>query len=70
MQGWYKAEVDRAPPAAQVTLEWITADRVVLYLQVQPPGENIPLLEEMFPVEYSVPMEDEINLSVRRVRNN
>ena len=70
MQGWYKAEVDRAQTAAQVTLEWITADRVVLYREVQPPGKNIPLLEEMFPVEYSVPMEDEINLSVRRVRNN
>ena len=65
MKGWYKAEFDCAPPATQVTLEWITADHVVLYHQVQPPGENIPLSSEMFSMEDSVNMEDKIELAVR-----
>ena len=38
IQGWYKAAVDRAPPPAQVTLERITAERVALYIYVQPLG--------------------------------
>ena len=31
LKGWYKAEVNWAPPPAQATLEQITAERVDLY---------------------------------------
>ena len=43
-----------------VTLERITAERVKLYFQVQPPGDRIPLSVNPFQVEDSVPMEDKI----------
>ena len=50
MKGWYKDTADRAPPPAQVTLGWIMAERVTLYRQVQPPGENTSLSVKPFPV--------------------
>ena len=43
IQGWYKAAVERVPPPARVTLEWITAERVAMYSCVPPPGDNIPV---------------------------
>ena len=43
LQGWYKLAVDRAPPPAQATLKWITAERVTLYSRVPPPGDSIPV---------------------------
>ena len=70
MEGWYKAAVYPAPPPAQVTLKRITVERVDLYPQVPPPGENIPVSDEPFQVEDSEPTEDEIDWSVRRFRNN
>ena len=60
IKGWYKAAVDRAPPPARVTLERITAERVELYSYVPPPGKNIPISVQMFPVEDLVPTEDNI----------
>ena len=51
MKGWYMAVVDRASPLAWVTLKWITSERVDLYRHVPPPGENIPVSVEPFPVE-------------------
>ena len=64
MKGWYKAEVDRAPPPAQVTLDRITAECVDLYLQVQPPGENIPIPVEPFQVKELALTEDCIEWAV------
>ena len=46
------------------------AERVALYHQVQPLGENAPLSFEPFPVEESVPTEEDIEWAVRRMRNN
>ena len=60
LKGWYWAAVDCALPPAWVTLEQITAERVELYSYVPPPGENIPVSIDPFPVDDSVPMEDEI----------
>ena len=60
IKGWYKAAVNRAPPPARVTLERITAERVALYSYIPPPGKNIPISVKPFPVEDSVPEEDEI----------
>ena len=31
IKGWYREAFNRAPPPAQVTFEWITAERVELY---------------------------------------
>ena len=60
IKGWYKATVDRAPPPARVTLERITAERVELHSYVPPPGTNIPISVQLFPVDDSVPTEDKI----------
>ena len=43
MKGWYKAVVDNILPPALATLEQITVERVDLYRQVQPPGNNITI---------------------------
>ena len=67
MKGWYKAAFDRAPPPDQVTLKRITAERVDLYCQVPPPGENIPVSVQTFQVEDSVPIEDNIEWAVRNI---
>ena len=58
IKGWYKATVDRALPPARVALKQITAERVELYIYVLPPGTNIPISVEPFPVDDSVPTED------------
>ena len=69
MKGRYKAAVDRAPPPARVTLKQITAERVALYRQEQPPRDNNPPPVNVFPVEELVPTEDDINWAVPRLRN-
>ena len=56
----YKASVDCSPPPVRVTHEWITAERVELYSYVPPLGTNIPISVQPFPVDDSVPTEDEI----------
>ena len=55
IKGWYKDAVDCALPPAWVTLERITAERVELYSYVPPPGMNIPISVQPFPVDDSVP---------------
>ena len=70
IKGWYNAAFDRALPPARVTLERITAERVELYSYVLPPGKNIPTSVHPFPVEDSVPTEDEIKWAVKRLCNN
>ena len=60
MKWWYQAAVDRAPPPARLFLESIMVDRVDLYRYVPPPGENIPVSVEPFPVDDSIPTEDYI----------
>ena len=70
MKRCYKAAVDRTPPPTQVTLERITAERVDLYCQVQPPREKIPISVKPFQVEDLGPTEDEIEWSVRCLHNN
>ena len=62
--------VDRAPPPAWVTLEKITAEQVDLYSYVLPPGENIPVSVEPFPVDESVPTEDNIEWAVTQLHNH
>ena len=60
MKGWYRDVVDHGPPPTRVNLDQITAERVDLYCQVPPQGENIPVSIDPFQLEESIPMEDEI----------
>ena len=70
IKGWYKAAVNRAPPPARVTPERITAERVELYSYVPPPGTNIPISVQPFPVDDSVSTEDKIEWVVTRLCNH
>ena len=70
IKGWYRSAVDRALPLAWVTLESITAERVDLYIYVPPPGENISIYVETFPVDDLVPIEDDIKWAVKRLQNH
>ena len=70
MKGWYWAAVYHSLPPAWVTLERITAERVDLYMYVPPVGDNIPVSVDPFPVEDSVPAEDEIEWSVTELKNH
>ena len=62
--------VDRALPPSWVTFERITTERVDLYRYIPPPGENIPVSIDPFPVEDLLPTEDEIEWVVKRLRNH
>ena len=70
IKGWYQAAVDRDPPPAWVTLKQITSERVELYSYVPPPGANIPISVEPFPVDDSVPTEDKIDWTVKQLQNH
>ena len=62
--------VNRAVLPDQATLERITVDRVDLYSYVPSPGENIPVTVILEEVDDSVPMEDEIEDAVKKLRRN
>ena len=62
--------VDHAPPPARVTLKRITVERVKLYSYIPSPGTNIPISVQPFPVDDFVPLEEEIEWSVTRLRNH
>ena len=70
LKGWYWDVANRAPPPAQVNLKRITAERVDLYSYVPPLGDNISVAVEPFPVDYSVPMEDNIDWAVTQLHNH
>ena len=70
LKGWYQAASDRDPPPNRVTLERITEEQVDLYSYVPPPGVNIPISVDPFPVDESVPMEDEIEWAVKQLQNH
>ena len=70
MKGWYRYAVNRVPPPAWVTLKRITVERVDLYRYVPPPGENIPVSVDPFPVEDLVSTEDEIDWAVKLLCNH
>ena len=70
IKGWYKAEVDRAPPSAHVPLKQITTEMLELYTYIPFPGTNIPIPMQPFPVDDLIPMEDEIEWAATRFCNN
>ena len=70
IKGWYKAAIDHAPPSDRVNLEQITDERVQLYSYVSPPGMNIPISVQPFPMDDSVPTEDEIEWAVTQLYNH
>ena len=49
--------VDHDLTPAWVNLERMTVERVELYSYVPPPGKNIPISVQLFPVDDSVPTE-------------
>ena len=61
MKGWYQDVFDCALSPTWVTLKWVMAERVNLYRYVPPPGENIPVYVEPFPVEDFVPTETRLS---------
>ena len=67
MKGWYKAAANRAPPSAQFNLKRKTAERFDLYLQIPPPGDNIPIFVDPFQVEYLVLTEEYIEWAAMRL---
>ena len=70
MKGWYKADVNRAPPPARDTLERITVERVELYSHMPTPGDNIPVTVTPSEIDDLVPTEDEITEAVKKLRRN
>ena len=66
LKGLYRTAVDCDPPPARVTLEQITTERVDLYSYLPPPGANIPICVEPFPVYDSVPTKEDIELAVEK----
>ena len=70
MKGLYKAAVNHAPPPDQLTLERSMSERVALYRQVPPTGENILISVDPFQAEESVPKEDKIEWAVQKFRTN
>ena len=70
MKGWYKIMAGRTLPPARLTIERITEERVALHHHIPPPGENIPVSVDPFPLDDLVPMEDDIEWAVRRMRDN
>ena len=47
---------DHVPLPTQITLERIMEERVMLYRNIPPPGKNIPISVDPFPVDDLVPM--------------
>ena len=70
MKEWYKSAAYCAPPPAQVNLDRITTDTVVLYLHVPPPGENTTIFFDPFSVDDLLPVEDNIEWAVKSLRSN
>ena len=70
MKRVYQAKVDHAMPPARVTLYQIMSEQVDIYRYIPPQGQNIPISVEPFPVDNSVPTEDEIKWAVKRIRNH
>ena len=65
LKGWYWSAVYCAPPPAWVALERIAEERVDLYSYMPPPGDNIPVPVEPFPVDDLVPTDDNIEWVVK-----
>ena len=73
MQGWYSVAVDHAPPPARITLKRITAERKELYCAVPPPppsGENIAIYVPPSQIDNSLPIEEEVEWAVQRLRGH
>ena len=68
--GWYRAAVDHTLPPARITLKRIMVEREELYRSVPPPpplGENILTSVPTSQTDNSVPTEEEVEWTVRRL---
>ena len=64
IQGWYKTASDHPPYPVRITLAKIMADQVEIYRQVPPPGDSISIETYPFPIDYSIPMVENIEWAV------
>ena len=63
--------MDNAPPPVRFTLEQIKAEREDIHRAVPPPsGETIPISVTPFPINDSVPREEEFEGAARRLRGH
>ena len=69
MKGWYKIMAGRTLPPARLTIERVTEERAALHHHIPPPGKNIPISIYPFPLDESVPMEDDIEWAVQKMRD-
>ena len=58
--GWYRDADDRPPPPAHISLETLTEEFAEPYAHVLPPGRPIPIELAPFPVDDTIPREEEI----------
>ena len=70
MKGWYKIADGSTSPPDLLTIKRITEEQVALHHHIPPPGENIPISVDPFPLDKLVPMKDGIKWAVRRLRDN
>ena len=70
MKGWYKVMAGRALMPTRLTIKRITEEQVSMHHHIPPPGENIPIFFDPFPLDESVPTEDNIEWEVRRLRDS
>ena len=70
MQGEYKTLSNLPRPPAYIKLSQITTERVELYHQVPPHGEIIPIEEDPFLIDDSIPSMDDIDWVVCHLRRH
>ena len=62
--------MDFPPPPAKLVIATMTAEQVDLYRQVPPPGHPIPAGMQPFPMDDSIPEDENIAWAVRRLFRN
>ena len=70
MWEWYKYDVDHSLPPSRVAITTMTSDRFMIYRQVPPPGQPIPVRVPPFLLNDSIPENKEITWAVRRLHLN
>ena len=70
MRGWYKDTTDPPPPPSRLTINWVTEERLKIYLHVPLPVRCIPVEVTLFPVEDSITGEADILEAVKHIFMN
>ena len=70
MRGWYRDALDCPPPPARVSIATMTVERVEMFWHIPMLGHPITVGVQLFPVEKSIPEEEDIAWLVRRLLLN